>query len=122
MSYENQCDGSFIKMPSKKVSEMAKARLAWIEQYKKDRRQKHIDKNRQEMINGWWHRFRKLPIPTDQEVIDYIEDSYRNGNWGINWWPVNHYSESEAVANRLINACEHAEDIYISTEDLQRIS
>src|SRR5580692_1583915 len=115
------CDGSFIKMSSKKVSEMAKAKLVWIEQYKKDRRQQHIDRNRQAIMNGWWHRFRKLPVPTDQEVIDYI-DEYRKSNWGMNWWPINHYYGSEVVCIRLINACLHAEEIYISTEDLQSIS
>jgi hypothetical protein len=120
MYYDNErCDGSFIKMPSKKVSEMAKDKLARINAYIKERKEKHIKYVRQEIIGGFWHRFWNRPDPTDEEIIAFCNDMVFYDRLA---WPNLNYNDTIYVANRLINACQHAEELYISTEDLQRIS
>jgi hypothetical protein len=116
--YENKCDGSFIKMPSQKVSEMAKSTLVWIKEYREKRTKTYINNARQEIMNGWWYRFIKRSILTDEEVLAII---HKNPFNGFAFIPIA-YDKLEDAAKRLLNACHHTDEIYISTEDLQRIS
>jgi hypothetical protein len=111
---DNMCDGSFVKMSSKTVAEMATKELEWIKQYREKKTQRAIESCRQKMVNGWWHRLWKKPVPTDQEVIVFLEFDIDmiNATYGC----------SEMIAKRLLNACQYAEDIFISTEDLRVIS
>jgi hypothetical protein len=113
-----ECDGSFIKMPSKKIAEMAQATLVWVKEQREAKRQAYIERARQEIMGGWWHRFRNKPVPTDEEALAAIEEN----SWsGYNLIPLVG-GKAESAAIRLLKACEHAEEIYISTEDLRRIS
>ena len=125
--YEVKCDGSFIKIPSPKVAEMAKAKIKWIEKYRANKIAKLIGSRRQEMIKPtWWDRLwnNVIPVPTDQEVI---EDYRREAAIPYNWFDPLYNAEQEYsgnyyIAHRLLRATQHADEIYISTEDLQDIS
>ena len=118
MSYENNCDGSFIKMPTSKVAEMAQKTLDWINQYRAEKTQKYIESHRQYMVSGFWHRFWKRPAPSDKEVIKNIN----NNPWNNFQFIAMSYDITEKTAKRLLIACKQADEIYISTEDLQRIT
>jgi hypothetical protein len=113
-----ECDGSFIKMSSKKIAELANNTLVWVKEVRETKRKSYIENVRQEIMNGWWHRFRNKPIPTDEEVLARIEENPWNS---FNLIPI-HGGKAEAAAIRLLKACEYADEIYISTEDLRRIS
>ena len=109
---------SFIKMSSQKIAEMAQATLVWVKEQREIKRKRYIESARQEIMNGWWHRFIKRSILTDDEVMAIIQKNPFNGFAFI---PIAH-DKKEDAARRLLTACEHADDIYISTEDLRRIS
>lgn len=109
---------SFIKMPSKKIAEIAQAALVWIEKAREAKRKAYIDAARQEIMSGWWHRIAKKSTPTDEEALERIEEN----PWsGFNLIPL-YAGKAEDAALRLLKACEYAEEIYVSTEDLRRIS
>ena len=113
-----KCSGSFIKMPAKEIAEMAKATLVWVEESRAKISKRYIDDARQEMMNGWWHRLTKRPAPTDEEALERIKENPWSGFNIIHL----HGGKAEDAARRLLVACKYVDEIYISTEDLQRIS
>lgn len=111
-------DGSFVLMNSSVIKAKCEAMLSYIKTHRAQARQEVMDENREKMKNRFFHRLFKRPDPTDQEVEDYItgdvmfSDLFRVELFGY---------ESEAVAKRLLKACEYTSEIYVSTEDLEKI-
>ena len=116
--FDKKFHGSFIKMPSKKVREMAAATLEKIRKSREEEYKSDLEHYRQEMMKGFWHRLLKKPAPTDVEVIAWHDKVYYD-SFGM--WSELRYGNQEAAARRLHRACEEADEIYISTEDLSQI-
>lgn len=117
--YETKFHGSFIKMPSDKVAQMASECLKNIREAKEKRRQEELDSWRKIMVNRFWHKLLKKPAPTDEEVINWVNDN----SWeGFDYWNSLRYAVREAAAGRVLHACKFVSEIYISTEDLEKIS
>lgn len=125
-------DGSFVRISSKTLTEKARQTLQNIKAYKKHDTQRLIDRERQEILDqreksrkSIWSKlfgYKEKPIPTDEEVLEI----HKNKGAGTIWLPETfwidfRYSKNEDVAYRLINAAKYAEELYVSTEDLQRL-
>lgn len=116
------CDDSFVKMTSSKIIEMAKATLKYIKDYRDSATKAVFDNEKQYIMNGFWHKLFKRPEPTDEEVWASVN---RCGGDVIHFpetFFINlRYSKNEDAAHRLLNAAQHADEIYISTKDLRRL-
>jgi len=132
MSYDKKCDGSFVKVNSKIIIEKARASLANIEKRKKRETQRLVDDRRKELVerekkreNSWWSRlfgYKARQLPTDEQILHSIENERGDGIWlPETFWIDYRYSKNQDIAYRLINAAEYAEEIYVSTEDLERL-
>lgn len=120
------CDGSFIKMPSAKVAELANTKIRLIEKLRAEKVAKIIEQGRINMMKlTWWDRIWNTvkSRPTDEEVSRQYEIEAED-MWGYN--PLkdaqNSYGDQYYTCRRLLRATQHAEEIYISTEDLGSIS
>lgn len=114
-----ECDGSFVKMDSKVVKEMAFKTLERIKTYRAARKEKAIHDVINDINNGFWHKLLRLKPATREDAIAYLEGDVWNFDYHFTACMSAKAFES---AERLLNACEHAEVVYISTEDLNRIS
>lgn len=121
--HQKRRDGSFVTMPSHRIILLCEQTLQRIADYRKRQHKKLIEDTRAEMIDNWWHKLWKKPDPTDEEVLTYI---HRGGGDTIRlpetFWINIHGSTEEDVAHRLLNAAKYADEVCISTEDLERIS
>ena len=112
-------DGSFVKISSKDAVEMATKTLAWVDSLRAESKAKAIEAERQRLNNGFFHkhfRMKEATVEDDKASLDYDE-------WNFYY----HFNEliahkNEVTALKILNAAEHADEIYISTEDLKRIS
>lgn len=117
-SHATHKDGSFVLMDSSVIKAKCEAMLIHIEAHRKEFRQEVIDKNREEMKNRFFHRLFKRPDPTDKEVEEYVT----SGTWLSELWLADTVGyQSEDVAKRLLKACEYTNEIYVSTEDLEKL-
>jgi|SRR5579859_1474427 len=116
--YSEDQNLSFIKLSSKTVKEIATEKLDKIAKYRFRRRQEYIEIRRQEISKTWWHRFWKKPIPTDEQVLDYIKHDVFNELYFISIAG----AKAEIVAEKLLKACLLSEEIYLTVEDLDCIS
>jgi hypothetical protein len=114
-----EADGSFVKVASKDALEMAKDTLQWVENERTTRKRQAIEREQKRLNNGFWHKLFRCKEVTFEEA----EESIQNDPWNFdyNFGPVMFY-KTESACNRIINAAKHADEIYISTEDLRRIS
>lgn len=114
-----ETDGSFVKIASKNAIEMATKTLARIEKLRAESKEKAIEIERQHINNGFFHKLFRMKDAT----IEDAEKSLSYDDWNFDY----HFTgliahKNEDSANRILNAAQHADEIYISTEDLQRIS
>jgi hypothetical protein len=112
-------DGSFVKISSIKATKMAQDTLNWITQKRADRKANAIEEERQRINNGFFHKLFHLREATEQDAIYSLQGDIYNFEYH---WSQMAYYKSEEAAQRVLNACKHVDDIFISTEDLQRIS
>lgn len=123
MQQAKKRDGSFVSLPSTKIIYLCERTLERITNHRKRAHKKLIEETREEMVNDWWHKLWKKPIPTDEEVLSYI---HRSGGDTIRlpetFWINCHGVTNEDTAHRLLNAAKYADEVCISTEDLERIS
>ena len=127
-----QCDGSFLKMPSAKVAEMAQTMIRLIEFKRIEARAKTFAWVREKLMKrSWWDRLwntlnknwnQPITEPTEQQIIAYCEDEGEFYGSNPLDQDANLYSRQYHVAHRLLRATQYAEEIYISTADLQAIS
>jgi hypothetical protein len=114
----DNCSVSFVKMSSAKVLDMATLCLERINNKCEEEKKKYIETYRKIIMNGWWHRLFNKPVPTDEEVIEYMDNNYTLYSY-IDC----KYRYQRNIAKRLkkacqINASDLNTDIYVSTEDL----
>lgn len=123
MQQPKKRDGSFVTVPSKTIIDLCNKTIDRIAKYRERAHKKLIETTRDEMVNDWWHKLWKKPVPTDEEVLTYI---HRSGGDTIRlpetFWINFHGSANEDVAHRLLNAAKYADEVSISTEDLEKIS
>ena len=110
-------DGSFVRMRSDVIKAKCEAMLIAIEAVRKKRVQETIEATRQRMMKGFWHRLFKRPVPTDEQVRQHLNDGFISELF----WDENAYFKNEEIARKLLNASKYAEEIYVSTEDLERL-
>lgn len=110
---------SFVKMPSAKISEMCEDSLQFIYQRRAEKKKRQIEDVRQSIVKRFWHRFWRRPVPTDEEIIDYLENSDYCLFYGN---PDNLYWETEKLCHKLSVACKQVDEINISVSDLDQIS
>lgn len=127
-----ECDGSFVKMSAKEVKARAEESYWEIKKRKKeavqrliDSRKKEILKDREKARNSFWSRifgYKERPMPTDEEIQESLE-SYSGEFLHLpeTHWIDLRYEKYVDVALRLMNAAEHAEEVYVSTTDLERL-
>lgn len=128
---QKPCDGSFVRVPSVKLTERARQTLENIKAYKQHDLKKLIASEKKEILkqrdsrrNSLWTKlfgYTEPPMPTDEEIIKIHE---QNGD-GI-WLPetvwINYrYSEYEETARRLLNAAQYADEVAVSTKDLAKL-
>lgn len=133
MQNSRTCDGSFVRLPSEKLKNMALNTLDNIKFYKAKDRKKLADRERKELREyeekrrkSIWSKifgYKERPEPTDEELIKRHENS---GSPGCIWLPETfwidyRYEKSIEVAHRLLNAAEHADEVAVSTQDLERL-
>lgn len=111
-------DGSFVKMSSDDVRAKCESTLSYIKKVRQERIAKTIEDARQEMMKGYLHRWFKKPPPTDDEVRVYLDDGFISELY----WDEIAFFKNEETANKLLHACQFVEEIYVSTEDLRRIT
>jgi hypothetical protein len=112
-------DGSFVKVTSKDASEMAIKTLAWVKKLRDDREARAIEIERQKINDGFWHKLFRLKEAT----VEDAKESLAYDHWNFDYHFTNQIAfKNEEAANRILNACKHASEIFISTEDLQKIS
>lgn len=114
-----ECDGSFVKIASKDAVEMATNTLVWVKKLRADAKLAAIETERQRINNGFWHKLFHLKEATIEQAVGNLEDDH----WNFDY----HFTsviarKNEEAANRILNAAKHADEVYISTEDLRRIS
>ena len=112
-------DGSFVKISSKDAAELATKTLAWVKKLRVDRKAAEVERERQRINNGFWHKLFRLKEATVEQAIENL----KYDQWNFDY----HYNslicaKNESTAMRVLNAVKHANEIYISMEDLQRIS
>jgi hypothetical protein len=110
-------DGSFVRMRSDVIKAKCEAMLIAIKSIRQERVKKTIEEGRQRMMQGFWHRLLKKPVPTDDQVKSYLSD----GMISETFWDEISFYKNEEVAKKLLNACTYAEEIFVSTEDLERL-
>jgi len=130
---QKPCDGSFIRIPSEKLKTMALQTLENIKKYKAkdrkrlaDRERKELQEKREKRRNSIWSKifgYKEQPEPTDEELIKMHENS---GSPGCIWLPETfwidyRYEKNIEVAHRLLNATEYADEVAVSTKDLERL-
>lgn len=114
-----ECDGSFVKMSSVDVKKMALKTLEWIKNEREKKREEEIQFTQKSLDNGFWHKLFRMKPSTREQAIAVLESD----PWDIDYHcPEIIYWKNEDTAKRVLNACEHADEIYISTKDLRRIS
>lgn len=129
---EKHKDGSFVKVSSKDITKRAYASLASIKLCKARDTQRLIERERIEVMaarekkrNSLWSRlfgYKEKPEPTDAELLKSIETQRGDGIWlPETFWIDVRYDKYIEVANRLINAAKYADEIFVSTEDLERL-
>ena len=130
---QKSCDGSFVRIKSDKLTNMARQTLENIKKYKArdrkrlaDRERKELREQREKSRNSIWSKifgYKEQPEPTDEELIKMHENS---GSPGCIWLPETfwidyRYSINAEVAHRLLLAAEHADEVAVSTKDLERL-
>jgi len=108
---------SFIKMPTSKVAQMAQKAIDTLQARRQERLDKYVEERLQTTTNHWWHRLWNKKNPTREEMVAFLE----NEEWGSYWYIANSYNDQLYVARRLLNACKQADEIYLSTKDLDNI-
>lgn len=106
-------DGSFVMMRSDIIKIKCERTLIWIKEAREEKIKNLMDSARAKIMQGFWHRLFKKPIPTDDQVKAYLDYEL--------FFAQVRYGNSEAIANKLLNACKYADEIYVSTEDLERL-
>jgi hypothetical protein len=130
---QKPCDGSFVRLSSDKLKNMALNTLDNIKVYKAndrkrlaDRERKELREQREKSRNSIWSKifgYKERPEPTDDELIKMHENS---GSPGCIWLPETfwidyRYEKNIEVAHRLLNAANHADEVAVSTKDLERL-
>jgi hypothetical protein len=114
-----ECDGSFVKIASKDAIEMATKTLAWVDKLRSDRQAGTIEIEQQRINNGFFHKLFRMKEATVEDAKKNLAYDHWNFDYHFNGLIAH---KNESAANRILNAAKHADEIYISTEDLQRIS
>ena len=118
-STTNECDGSFVKVASKDAKEMAQNTLEWVQERRQTSRESAIKREMDNINEGFFHKLFRMKPATREEAVANLQ----NDIWNFEYHGTHFIGyENEKTANRILNACKHAEEIYISTEDLRRIS
>jgi hypothetical protein len=108
---------SFVKMPTSKVAEMAQNTKNKLKARRDEQLDKYVKERIQKTVNHWWHRLWSKKDPTYQEMVSFLETE----DFGAYWWIANQYNDQLNVANRILRACCQADEIYLSTKDLDNI-
>ena len=128
---QKPCDGSFVRISSANLKEMANRTLKNIPKYKaydRERLAKRLKKElleeREKSRNSIWSKifgYKEKPIPSDEELIKAHEGS-GEGIWlPETFWIDFRYSKNIEVAQRLLHAAQYADEIAVSTKDLERL-
>jgi hypothetical protein len=128
---QKPCDGSFVRISSVKLTEMARETLENIKTYKEHDLQKLIAREKAEIIkrreksrNSLWSKifgYTERPMPSDEEIIKMHESS-GDGIWlPETFWIDFRYEKNMEVAYRLLLAAKHADEVAVSTKDLERL-
>lgn len=114
---------SLVKLTSAKVIDKCERSLAYIKAYRENEFKKLIVKERERIVNGFFHKLFKRPVPSDEEVVRIIEQPSGDVfNVPETFWINIQFHKSEEIAKRLLNAAKQADEIYVSTEDLEYLS
>ena len=108
-------DSSGVILSSEVLAEKCQTALKRIARVRKERVAKSLESGRQEMMSKWLHRLLKKPVPTDQDVRDYL--AHTRFCSPITW-DERAYAGVEAVAERLLHASQQTDQVFVSTEDL----
>jgi hypothetical protein len=111
-------DGSFVKMSSEDVKAKCIDTIRAIKATRLERISQTMEEARQKIMSGYFHRLFKKPTPTDEEVKAYLDDGFISELF----WDETYGFKNEEVASKLLHACQFVEEIYVSTEDLRRIT
>jgi hypothetical protein len=112
-------DGSFVKISSKDATEMAAKTLIWVDKLRTNRLNRAIEIEIQRINNGFWHKLFRMKDATVEEAKKSL--AYDECNFDYHFTSLI-AGKNEETALRILNAAEHADEVYISTEDLKRIS
>ena len=109
---------SFVEMQSEEVRKLAQACLDRIEKHKKDSWARQVAIRHNEYERSWWRRLRKLPVPSDEEILRELKGGSLNYlSMGIDFYGWG----SQERAERLLRAAKHAPVVHVSAEDLMFI-
>lgn len=138
MYSQTKCDGSFVKLSSEEVKARSLESLKQIRkeikaatQHLIDDRRQQIEEERKHRRNSIWYGFLNLftgdkedpPMPTDEEILHDIEHDCPGDYIHLpeTYWIDLRYDKYRDVAYRLYNAASHADEIYVSTSDLEML-
>jgi len=113
--YENNNNGSFIKMPSEKVSELCNKTLNGIKEYRAKEKVKYVIEAKELFANSWWNKFRKIKMPTDNEILHGDRYPLSSASDCIDRL----YWATEQTVKGLLKACEYADEVYVSVAELK---
>ena len=114
-----EADGSFVKISAKEAKNMAEDTLQWIKKERTARKEEAILADMKRLDSGFWHKLFRMKPHTREDAIASLDDD----PWDFDYhFSKLMYHKSEDSARRILNACNFAEEIYISTEDLRRIA
>jgi len=116
---------SLVKMDPKEVVHIAEKYLAWAKARKETRYKETMDKIRASLkkrMNSrwcWWLR----RDPTEEEVM-YEFSKENDGGWRLTekYMIDLSYATGEKISRDLIKGAKNAIEMYVSVEDLARIS
>lgn len=129
---QKPCDGSFIRISSEKLTKLARQTLENVKRYKAKDIQRLIDREKEELLerrekrkNSLWSKifgYIEPPMPSDEEILE----AYKNQRYDCIWIPETtwidfRYEKNIEVAYRLINAAKYADEVAVSTKDLERL-
>ncbi len=122
-----QREGSFVELPSEKVRSLATECLQRVEAHRAKLKKAEVEALKQTIEKSWVQRFGRRwlgwTFPSDEKIVKKVEENAQEvgDHFDLSLWLIQGWKSKEA-AKKLLLACEHADKVMVSLEDLDLIT
>lgn len=110
---------SYIVIKSDELKKICNNTLDYIYKHRQEKLQNFVVQQREKIINGFWHKLLKQPVPTDEEIIQL--DKERDLVFRQTHWIKTFALDNEYLAKDLLYACKMSDEIHLSISDLSKL-